>query len=81
MLHEDEWFSHAAKSAIRRLVLVVPVSRESLRSYDHNILLHDKVLDSGDTSSSSSDLESDSIDSFASLNDAKTPEYFSSNEY
>jgi hypothetical protein len=60
---------------------MLAVSRESLRSYDHNILLHDKVLDSGDVSSSSSDSESNSIDSFASLDETKTPDYFSSNEY
>lgn len=80
MLHEDEWFSHAAKSAIRRLLLVVPVLRESFRSYDRNINLHDKVSDSGYMSSSSSDLESNSVDSFASLYSAETPDYFSSNE-
>ncbi|KAJ1701074.1 hypothetical protein LUZ63_000853 [Rhynchospora breviuscula] len=81
-LNEDEWFSHVAKAAIRRLMLVVPLSRDSLQSDDNNIFLHDKVLESGNVSSSWSDFESNSIDSFASLNKAgvETPGYFSSYE-
>lgn len=79
-LPEDEWFVETAKSAINKLLLGTEGSEVSEIDED-NIILHDHiVLDSDDSVSSLSSVESTDSFASASMGELDSPRHFDDSE-
>lgn len=79
-LSEDEWFVETAKSAINKLLLGAEGSETSEIDED-NIALHDDiVLDSNDSVSSLSSIDSSESFASATMGELDSPKHFDDSE-